>query len=64
MLWHSKEQDVYHTCTNCDLGNNIEDRNLVRDETGGKRLCERCHILRNSDICRDESNSADHPSRK
>jgi hypothetical protein len=42
--WHSKKANVYHVCTNCNTGNNIEREN-VEQGTGGKRLCDECERL-------------------
>jgi hypothetical protein len=41
--WHSKKSNVYHVCSNCNTGNNIEREN--REEgTGGKSLCTECQM--------------------
>lgn len=39
--FHSVEGTVYHTCSTCTLGNNIEKENR-RSGTGGKPKCEQC----------------------
>ena len=42
--WHSIKQSVYHVCTNCNTGNNIEVENR-RSGTGNKPLCKECDGL-------------------
>ena len=43
--WHSAlDSDVYHVCSNCTLGNNIEDENLRHGE-GNRKLCDQCSDL-------------------
>ena len=42
--WHSVTSNVYHVCTNCNTGNNIETENK-RDGTGGKPMCLECRGL-------------------
>ncbi len=43
--FHSKKQkDVYHTCTKCTEGNNIEPQYKVAG-TGGLPKCQRCTEL-------------------
>ena len=39
--FHSVYGDVYHECSKCTLGNNIEKRNR-REGKGGKRRCDEC----------------------
>ncbi len=49
--FHSKKNPgVYHTCSNCTEGNNIEKENKVPG-TGGGKLCERCKTLTNDGKC-------------
>lgn len=48
--WHSIKADVYHECTNCNTGNNIETENR-RPGTGGKRQCDECKRLIASGSC-------------
>ena len=48
--WHAVGSDVYHDCTNCTEGNNIETRNR-RSGTGGKRRCDNCKSLDFSGKC-------------
>ncbi len=48
--WHSDDDDaiVYHECTNCNTGNNIETENR-RSGTGGKEQCLECaRLIRNN----------------
>ncbi len=40
----SQNPGVYHTCSNCTEGNNIESY-YRRPGTGGRRLCEHCDDL-------------------
>jgi hypothetical protein len=43
--YHSKlDTEVYHTHTECTVGNNIESYNKEQG-TGGKRLCSQCSRL-------------------
>ena len=42
--WHADGSDVYHDCTNCTEGNNIEPENR-RSGTGGNRRCLTCSGL-------------------
>ena len=48
--WHSVKRDVYHVCTNCEDGNNIEPENR-REGDGNKRLCDRCSELIRAGTC-------------
>ena len=49
--FHSKKfPGVYHVCTNCTEGNNIERENRVPG-TGGGKMCERCKELTNQGKC-------------
>ena len=42
--WHSIKSSVYHVCSNCTEGNNIERENL-RSGTGNGDLCDTCKDL-------------------
>lgn len=49
--FHSKKNPgVYHVCSNCTEGNNIEKENKVQG-TGGGNLCHRCAELSNQGKC-------------
>jgi hypothetical protein len=49
--FHSKKNPgVYHVCSNCAEGNNIERENRVPG-TGGLTLCEHCKRLKSSGKC-------------
>jgi hypothetical protein len=49
--FHSKKKmDVYHTCSKCTEGNNIEAANRVSG-TGGLPKCSHCTRLENSGAC-------------
>jgi hypothetical protein len=49
--FHStKNPGVYHVCTNCTEGNNIESQ-YKKQGTGGGRMCSRCEDLTKSDRC-------------
>lgn len=49
--FHSKKNPgVYHTCSNCTEGNNIERENKASG-TGGGTLCQRCAQLRKDRKC-------------
>ena len=49
--FHSKKNPgVYHICSKCTEGNNIERVNKARG-TGGGTLCKRCYALRSSGGC-------------
>ena len=48
--WHSTKSDVYHVCSNCNTGNNIEKENL-KTGTGGKAMCSECRQLINRGGC-------------
>ena len=49
--FHSKKNPgVYHVCSNCTEGNNIETENKVSG-TGGGTLCNRCKDLQASGGC-------------
>ena len=39
--FHSIKRDVYHVCSECTEGNNIEPENR-RSGTGSKRKCKNC----------------------
>ena len=39
--YHSVKRPVYHVCTNCSMGNKIEQVNL-RSGKDGKTLCNHC----------------------
>jgi hypothetical protein len=41
----SKSPGVYHVCSRCTEGNNIEPKNK-RSGTGGGRMCQRCKELK------------------
>ena len=45
-----KNPGVYHVCSNCTEGNNIEKENK-RQGTGGGKLCNRCSQLSSSGGC-------------
>lgn len=40
--YYSKDSDVYHKCSNCTLGDNIESDKLQRGNPGKRHLCQRC----------------------
>jgi hypothetical protein len=46
----SKNPGVYHVCSQCTEGNNIEPRNRERGEGGG-RMCQRCKDLTRGGGC-------------
>lgn len=46
----SKNPGVYHTCSNCTEGNNIE-RKYRTSGTGGGRLCQTCARLQKEGKC-------------
>ena len=48
--WHAEGSDVYHDCTNCTEGNNIESGNRVQG-TGNNRRCSHCSDLDASGGC-------------
>ena len=49
--FHSKKNPgVYHVCSKCTEGNNIERENR-KPGTGGGRMCRRCRELRQSGGC-------------
>ena len=48
--WHAINSDVYHDCTNCNTGNNIETENK-KSGTGGKSRCNECKELSNKGKC-------------
>lgn len=49
--FHSKKYPgVYHVCSNCTEGNNIEPENKTPG-TGGGKLCDRCKELQSSGKC-------------
>jgi hypothetical protein len=49
-LHSSKNPGVYHVCTNCTEGNNIEIENKLSG-TGGGALCQRCSELKGQGKC-------------
>ncbi len=48
--WHAAGSAVYHECTNCTEGNNIETGNKISG-TGGGRRCSRCSKLISQNNC-------------
>ena len=48
--WHAKDSDVYHVCSNCNTGNNIESENR-RNGKGGNSLCSECAGLIDNRKC-------------
>lgn len=49
--FHSKKNPgVYHVCSNCTEGNNIEKENKAPG-TGSGTLCDRCKDLKKSGGC-------------
>lgn len=46
----SKNPGVYHVCSNCTEGNNIEKENK-KPGTGGGVMCSRCSDLSSSGKC-------------
>ena len=48
--WHSIKSGVYHVCSNCSTGNNIESENK-RPGTGSKPLCSECRRLISDTKC-------------
>jgi hypothetical protein len=48
--WHSITEMVYHTCTNCQAGQQLEPAS-VREGTGSKPLCKECQRLLNTGRC-------------
>ena len=46
----SKNPGVYHICTKCTEGNNIE-KEYKKEGTGGGALCHRCRELQNKGGC-------------
>lgn len=48
--FHSPDQPVYHYCSNCTEGNNIEAKNK-KSGTGGKRPCTHCQRLERERKC-------------
>ena len=49
--FHSKKNPgVYHVCSNCTEGNNIEKENKVAG-TGGGKLCKHCEDLIKENKC-------------
>jgi len=46
----SKNPGVYHVCSNCTEGNNIESRYKTQG-TGGGRLCKNCKELQDKGKC-------------
>lgn len=49
-FYSKKNKGVYHVCSNCTEGNNIEKENKTRG-TGGGRMCQRCKELRKQKKC-------------
>ena len=49
--FHSSEHPgIYHVCSNCTEGNNIETKYKISG-TGGGRLCQTCQRLQNQGGC-------------
>jgi len=48
--FYSPKQQVYHDCSNCTEGNNIEKENK-KPGTGGRRHCSRCAELQRQGKC-------------
>lgn len=46
----SKNPGVYHTCSKCTEGNNIEAK-YKKSGTGGGRLCQTCQRLKTQGTC-------------
>lgn len=46
----SKNPGVYHECSNCTEGNNIESQHR-KPGTGGGQLCSRCSQLQKDGKC-------------
>ena len=46
----SKNPGVYHVCSKCTEGNNIETQ-YKKSGTGGGRLCTRCSDLQKTGSC-------------
>jgi hypothetical protein len=40
--YFSVDSDVYHVCSNCAVGNNIETDKRRTGAYGRRKLCERC----------------------
>lgn len=50
--YYSKDSDVYHICSNCTLGDNIERDKLERGAPGRRHLCQRCKDIRARKVSR------------
>ena len=46
----SQNPGVYHECSNCTEGNNIEEK-YRKSGTGGGRLCKKCEDLKAKKKC-------------
>ena len=44
--YFSVDSEVYHICSNCTTGNNIEPDKHRRGNPGRRRLCQRCQDIR------------------
>ena len=64
MAWHSKTSDVYHKCISCRYGKEIEDKYLVPDSTGEKRLCKMCRMIRTAGACREAPRPVSRPQQE
>jgi len=50
--WSAVKTDVYHTCRNCTVGNNIEARNLrTGTPPAGSSKCKDCRDLERAGKC-------------
>jgi len=52
MPYFSVDSDVYHTCKNCTLGDNIEKDKLKRGNPGRRHLCQRCKDIQAGRVTR------------
>jgi hypothetical protein len=44
--YFSKDSEVYHFCSTCTTGNNIEPDMLRRGNPGRRRKCKRCVAIK------------------
>jgi len=53
MAYHTKlDLDIYHTCRNCSVGNNIDKANLREGKPGAAKLCKVCKDLQAEGNCK------------
>lgn len=53
MAYHSTRpgETKYHTCRNCDVGNNIEKKYLAEGMGTSRALCDKCSELTKNSKC-------------